>query len=60
VDEFLENIMKIGGILAVVCLPLAFMMMIVGGPEGGTLGLIIGLVGLVVYFIASAVLEKNS
>ena len=59
-EEFLENIMKIGGILALVGLPLGFMLSLNGGSEGGTLGLVIGAIGLAVYFITSAILERNS
>ena len=59
-DEFLENIMKIGGTLALVCLPLGFMLSLNGASAGGPLGLTIGAIGLAIYFITSAILERNS
>jgi hypothetical protein len=60
VDEFLENLMKIGGILAIVCLPFAFFAYLTGSIESAAMGLTIGVIGLALYFIFGAVLDRNS
>jgi hypothetical protein len=46
--------MKLGIIFAVISIPLAVMLLIVGGPEGGVVGLASGVIGLVMYFLASS------
>lgn len=51
--------MKIGGVMAVVSIPLALMLLVIGGPEGGTLGLVAGAIGFAMFLIASAVLERK-
>jgi hypothetical protein len=59
VDEFLENLMKIGGILAIVCLPFAFFAYLTGSIESAAMGLTIGVIGLALYFIFGAIHDKN-
>jgi hypothetical protein len=46
--------MKLGIVLAVVSVPLALMLLIVGGPEGGVVGLATGVIGVVMYFVGSS------
>ncbi len=48
-----DLLMKLGIVLAVVSIPLALMLLIFGGPEGGVVGLATGLIGLAIYFVAS-------
>jgi hypothetical protein len=46
--------MKLGIVLAVFSIPLALLLLIVGGPEGGVVGLATGVIGVLVYFIGSS------
>jgi hypothetical protein len=52
-QKTLDLLMKLGIVLAVVSVPLALMLLIFGGPEGGVVGLAAGVIGLAIYFIAS-------
>ncbi len=54
-QKIMNLFMKLGIVLAVVSIPLALMLLIFGGPEGGVIGLAIGVLGLVMYFLASSV-----
>ncbi len=53
-----DILMKLGIVLAVVSIPLALMLLIFGGPEGGVVGLATGVIGLAIYFIASYIDNK--
>jgi multisubunit Na+/H+ antiporter MnhB subunit len=52
--KIMDLIMKLGIVLAVASVPLALMLLVVGGPEGGVAGLATGVIGLVIYFLASS------
>ena len=58
-DEFLENLMIIGGIAAIVCLPFAFFAYLSGAIESAMMGLTIGGIGLALYFIFGAIQDNN-
>jgi thiamine transporter ThiT len=52
--KIMDLFMKLGIVLAVASIPLALMLLVVGGPEGGVAGLATGVIGLVIYFLASS------
>jgi hypothetical protein len=58
-DEFVENLVKLGGLMAVVGLPLG-LILVISSPDqpGGSIALGAGVIGLAIYFIASYLDDK--
>jgi len=52
-DDFVENLVVLGGFLAVVCIPLGLAIAFFSGFASAAIPLTAGSIGLVIYFISS-------
>ncbi len=59
-DEFLERLTSTGGILAIIALPWGLIQLYFDPAGAGTrLALIAGVIGVAIYFIGSAIQNRN-